>query len=428
MNKYVYKIFIDGELQFQRSNHKPRTFVNVWGRMGHAYEPERNYDSSLGRFRNLKFNSFETPQYCVKVTSGDDAACRAFSKDPDWWGDDIELHFKTKDFTNHVATLERRETEMEFCLPIDQVNIMDDVFTLKATGMGVCITSLTVNNEKLLVGKNNDQDFFWLDDLYLWGAECTDEYMLGDVLQIQNGRVYKSACKRDNIRRGDFLRTDITVFERFDISIMLNLKKNTESGWPNIFGFQKEGVKAYDNGYPIGSRIPAVWLLPNSNALHICMALNDNGNSCWNSPEMPVDTWFQLNIRQGIDKVNKRYLYQILIDGEVKQTVTNKKPMVFEGVNGILGNSYQPERNYKTAVGQFKDFHFTTLPSGFESGSDTITPGLSCSAGTATSRIVGGNIAKKGSWPWLVSLTDETGRHICGGTILSDTRILARLN
>ena len=210
---------------------------------------------------------------------------------------------------------------------------------------------------------------------------------------------------------------------------MLNLEKNTFE-YPNIFGFQKEGTKAYDNGYPIGSRVPAVWLRPNSNALHVCMSLNGDGNSCWNSPEMPVDTWFKLNIRQIFDQDDQQYLFQILIDDELERSVTNRQAMTFEAVNGILGNSYQ-ERDYPTAVGQFKDFNFKSsisMRAGFETVSDVITPGLSCSAVNGNGRIVGGNHAKKGSWPWLVQLevdcSDDGGTYVCGGTILSNTRIL----
>ena len=431
LNEYVYKIFIDGELQFQRVNTHPQQFFNVNGRMGHAYEPERNYDTSLGRFRNLKFKSFETPQYCVKITSSDDDICRTHPKrrqNSSWDGGAIELHYITKDFENHVATLNPGQKEVEFCMQIDQVNIEDDIFSLQATSTdGVCITSLTVNNEQLLVGENNDLVYFWMDENDL---RCEDNYMATDVLEIQNGKVVYSNCKEHNIRPNDIQFEHTTVFKTFDISIMLNLEKNTQSGWSNIFGFQQKGVKAYDNGFPVGSRIPAVWLRPNSNALHICMALNGNGNSCWNSPEMPVDTWFELNIRQRYDQVSKRYSYQILIDGELKRTVNNNKPIIFDGVNGIIGHSYAPERDYKAAVGQYRDFYIHSyneepwkLPPGFEVSSDVITPGLTCSASSENSRIVGGNYTKKGSWPWLISLLDEEG-HFCGGTILSNTRIL----
>ena len=38
----------------------------------------------------------------------------------------------------------------------------------------------------------------------------------------------------------------------------------------------------------------------------------------------------------------------------------------------------------------------------------------------SSTRIVNGDEAKPGSWPWMVSL-QLNGRHFCGGTIISPT-------
>ena len=166
--------------------------------MGNAYEPERNYDTSLGRFRNFKFKSFDTPKYCVKITSGDDAVCRNNPNDSTWEGGAVEMKYITEDFHKSVATLNRRDKEVEFCMILDQVDIENDIFVLDATSKnGVCITSLTVNNEQLLVGENNDMAHFWMDKN---DQECSDNHMSTQFLKIQNGRVFFSECKKDNIR------------------------------------------------------------------------------------------------------------------------------------------------------------------------------------------------------------------------------------
>ena len=270
--------------------------------------------------------------------------------------------------------------------------------------------------------------------------------------RFRNLEFKSSESPQFEITRNNILYDEVFVYNTFDISIHLNLEKNTESQWSNIFAFQKapkindEGkdvnaIEVFSNGYPesITSLIPAVLLRPNSNAMHICMPLND-AKSCWDSPEMPIDTWFKLNIRQTYDHVHKEYVYQISINDEVKRTVINNQPEIFGGVNGIIGSSYNPKFNYKTAAGQYKDFGFTSQffrpkpPAGFEIGSNSITPGLSCSGNGNLGRIVGGDIAKKGSWPWFVRLdiSINEGPHkgkgtVCGGTLLSNTRILARL-
>ena len=139
----------------------------------------------------------------------------------------------------------------------------------------------------------------------------------------------------------------------------MNLADNVQSDYANIIGFQKEGVPSWQSQHPErppGSKIPAVFLYPKRNILHICTTIDDDGNACWNSEEMPINTWFKLNIRQ--QKLGKKYEFQILINDEIKHTKTNNQPMVFEGVNGVIANSYHPERNYPPPIGQYKDFRF----------------------------------------------------------------------
>ena len=65
-----------------------------------------------------------------------------------------------------------------------------------------------------------------------------------------------------------------------------------------------------------------------SNKMHVCMALNGNGNRIWNSPEMPADTWFKLQIGQYFE--DKKYIYKIWINDELKLSVINNLPMIFE--------------------------------------------------------------------------------------------------
>ena len=70
------------------------------------------------------------------------------------------------------------------------------------------------------------------------------------------------------IKQEDYIYRNVTLHKTFEISIMLNLETHTEPNIPNIFGFRKEGYKAYDRrvtgNIPYGSRIPAVWLLSKS--------------------------------------------------------------------------------------------------------------------------------------------------------------------
>ena len=80
---------------------------------------------------------------------------------------------------------------------MDQVDVENDSFKLLAGGSdGVCINSLHVNNEQILVGKNNDLTRFEFDQPDQWeGLACLDNEMRTSSLTIQNGQVVESECK-----------------------------------------------------------------------------------------------------------------------------------------------------------------------------------------------------------------------------------------
>ena len=56
-NKYLYKIFIDGELQETMINDQPRIFENVNGILGHSYYPELGFPGTVGQYREFIFRS-----------------------------------------------------------------------------------------------------------------------------------------------------------------------------------------------------------------------------------------------------------------------------------------------------------------------------------------------------------------------------------
>ena len=88
------------------------------------------------------------------------------------------------------------------------------------------------------------------------------------------------------------------------MSIDLNLADNPFDDWSNIFGFHQANHPSWskDGGYAIGGRIPAVWVRPRDNKLHVCSAIGTNGNHCWNSQEYTVGKWFNLKIKECFSK------------------------------------------------------------------------------------------------------------------------------
>ena len=77
------------------------------------------------------------------------------------------------------------------------------------------------------------------------------------------------------------------------MSIDLKLDENTLGTWSNIFGFNVAGVQTF----AVGGRIPAAFVVPGKNRLHICSAIGDR-NDCWNSREYKVGEWFNLKIKE----------------------------------------------------------------------------------------------------------------------------------
>ena len=75
-------------------------------------------------------------------------------------------------------------SEFEHCFDQGDVNVANDVFEFEATsGDGVCITSLSINDNQLLVGANNNLQGFWLDTEEEY---CLDSFVSVPRITIQN--------------------------------------------------------------------------------------------------------------------------------------------------------------------------------------------------------------------------------------------------
>ena len=56
-----------------------------------------------------------------------------------------------------IATIPAKFRKFEYCLSYDEIDMKNDVFQLQSTGDDdVCITELSINNQKMLFGKNRN--------------------------------------------------------------------------------------------------------------------------------------------------------------------------------------------------------------------------------------------------------------------------------
>ena len=130
------------------------------------------------------------PKFCIKVTSSaDDDLCQHPVGGPkDFAGGPIQI----KQNGNIIGSMKRGAEEFELCIDYDQVNIEKDVFELFNPKVdGVCITSLTVDGNAILLGPNSDKPNFWLDGD---DNDCTDNFVSTQQLTIQNNALASSEC------------------------------------------------------------------------------------------------------------------------------------------------------------------------------------------------------------------------------------------
>ena len=106
-----------------------------------------------------------------------------------WDGDEIYFNVNGE----RKNTMKNAFNEFKYCRQSDLIDIENDEFQLQSSGdNGVCITSLTVNGNQMLVGKLNNQAAFWIDGNQ---NHCKDGSMSTPQLTIKNGKIHSSECK-----------------------------------------------------------------------------------------------------------------------------------------------------------------------------------------------------------------------------------------
>ena len=150
-----------------------------------------NDDFALVEMAN-QFSSYECAcQFCIRMTSSASDVCAhpTLAVASNWIGSAIQIKQNGK----VIANMQRGAKDFKHCLPITDVDIENDEFSLHATSSdGVCITSLYINEEQILVGKDDDLEGFWLDHDQ---PNCVDGYMSSSHMIFKNGKVVLSQCK-----------------------------------------------------------------------------------------------------------------------------------------------------------------------------------------------------------------------------------------
>ena len=139
-----------------------------------------------------QFSSYQCAcEFCIRMTSSESDVCGhpTLANPVHWAGSTIQIKQNGK----VIANMPSAAKDFKHCLPMTDVDIENDEFSLHATtSNGVCITGLYINEEQLLVGKYDDLEGFWLDHDQ---PNCVDGYMSSSHMIIKNGKVVLSQCK-----------------------------------------------------------------------------------------------------------------------------------------------------------------------------------------------------------------------------------------
>ena len=110
---------------------------------------------------------------------------------------------------------------------------------------------------------------------------------------------FKPPSPWTKISRNDLQLKNLIVYPNYEVSLDLKLDQNTNPKYTNIFGFYETHIPNLGNyPFPHGRRIPAVFLVPGQNRLHVCSSIGTNSNTCWNTKAYNVGEAFNLKIQE----------------------------------------------------------------------------------------------------------------------------------
>ncbi|XP_066914259.1 uncharacterized protein [Clytia hemisphaerica] len=179
----------------------------------------------------------------------------------------------------------------------------------------------------------------------------------------------------------------------------------TIAGWSNI-------VHAYDregNCCGVGQRIPAIFVYSRSTRLHITNAVSGNGNYAVNR-NIPMGQFTNVTIQQ-VEQSDGSYLYSIYLDETRVASTVNTQPQEFDNVQLFASDKW-----YNPSKVVLRYFNFQSPFPKQECGVSKV----------GQSRIVGGQNALPGEWPWQAFYIIRKGTRAfsCGGVLIHKKWVL----
>ena len=161
------------------------------------------------------------------------------------------------------------------------------------------------------------------------------------------------------------LASRLTICEDWNISVDLKLPSQfaptctwSTCEWPNIFSLQVNGTIDGE----MGSRIPAVWIIPYKQDLiwiGISTQIGDEYGKWSQTPEIKTDQWVNLKISQRKDQATNEWIFEVKLDNKQVYSISNSNPQNWSNVNVIMGNMYEKNES-ESAKGEYRSFELSS--------------------------------------------------------------------
>uniref|UniRef100_A0A7M5WXS8 Peptidase S1 domain-containing protein n=1 Tax=Clytia hemisphaerica TaxID=252671 RepID=A0A7M5WXS8_9CNID len=184
----------------------------------------------------------------------------------------------------------------------------------------------------------------------------------------------------------------------------------TIAGWSNIVhAYDKEG-----NCCQVGQRIPAIFMASSSTRLHITNAVSGKGNYAVNR-NIPMGQFTNVTIQQ-VEQSDGSYLYSIYLNTTKIASTVNTQPQEFDNVQLFASDKWYNPSKVVLGYFNFQSPYPKQVPADSECGVSKV----------GQSRIVGGQNALPGEWPWQVFYIIRKGTRAfsCGGVLIHKKWVL----
>jgi len=330
---YIYQIQLQGEAVLTLVNTQPEAFTDVT-----VYASDPWYVALDGEIRSIYVNPSEGAPVAAVVVS-DEMTCQVTCDNTmEFYADDTLLQ-ESADWTSvdTVTVPQGTSTISIACVDhgvaagilveCDNGLVTDDSWECATTSTDDWESAYEIGNNGIAPWNqrtsaiSGDAKWIWLGSV--WRPPADDNLHVTCRKTLQGNTAEISMTEELPLVHSTGIGSLAVLPEEY--YIQFDVKANSfTNAWQSVIHFtvDNQNINAY------GSRNPAVWFHASGSdqsRLHICSAVSGNKNYCYNSEDITVGTWVNIQIIQRLS--DGSHLYEILIDGAVVHSTQNDQPI-----------------------------------------------------------------------------------------------------